>query len=231
MKKVFSLLFILHIACFTAFSQSHNDSIVMMRDLVAQRTDKFLTVKGIELKPGLKMDDILKELMNKGFQKAELFDITKERLGAYLLEGPFFNRYNCSVKILPIQNNKELVSVVGIQFPDAYSFKQLKSDYDELKSALCKKYHINSCCEKFDDDYIEKSTSDNLKLSALEKDEGQFQTKFSVSDAPLSILLGQITLSISHIKTEYGKTYCYVSVCYSTSDYIIEQLKSYDDDL
>ncbi len=231
MKKVLSLLFLLHIACFTAFSQTHKDTVIMMRDYVARNTDKFLTVKGVELKPGLKMDDMLKLMLNKGFKKSELFNMSKEYFGVYQLEGTFFNRLNCTLRIVPIQNNQELVSAVGINFPDAYSFKQLKSDYDDLKEVLSKKYHLYNSVEQFDDEYVEKSTSDYLKLSALEKNEGEFKSKFYVSDDPLSLLLGQVVLSISHVPNQFGGTSYYISITYATSDDMVDQMGSYGDDL
>lgn len=231
MKKLFSLLILLHIACFTAFSQTHNDSIVLLRDLVAQRTGKFLTVKGIELKPGLKMADMLKMLIDKGFRKAELYEMGKEKLGVYLLEGPFFNKHNCALKIIPIASKKEYVSMVGIEFPESNSFKQLKSVYDDLKASLSKKYYISTCYEKFDEDFVNKSSSDFLKLSALENNAGIFETRFYVSEDPVNLLLGQVVLSISHVEDGYGKTKFYVILTYTTSDEVVEQLKSHDDDL
>ncbi len=231
MKKVLSLLFLLHIACFTAFSQTHNDSIVMLRDKMAQRTEKFLTVKGIELKPGLKTTDLLRELLNKGFQKDDLYEVAKEKFGVYLLEGPFFNRHNCGVKIVPNTSNKNIVSIIGIEFPEANSFKQLKSDYDVLKASLSEKYHINRCHEQFDEDYVNTSTSDFLKLSAIENDAGNFETRFYVSEDPVSFLLGEVVLSICHVENGYGRTKFYVLLSYTTSDEVVEQMKSYNDDL
>lgn len=231
MKKIFSLLFLLYISCLTAYSQTHNDSIVLLRDLVAQRTGKFLTVKGIELKPELKMADMLKMMLNKGFKKSDLYEMGKERFGVYLLEGPFFNKHNCAVKIIPIASNKEYVSVVGIEFPEANSFKQLKSVYDDLKASLNKKYHVGSCYEQFDEDFVNTSTSDFLKLSALENNAGKFETRFYLSEDSISMLLGQVVLSISHVEDGYGKTKFYVLLSYTTSNEIVEQLKSHDDDL
>ena len=231
MKKVLSLLFLLHIACFTALSQTHNDSIVMLRDLVAQRTGKFLTVKGIELKPRLKMDDMLKMMIDKGFKKAELYEMAKEKFGIYLLEGPFFNIHNCTVKLIPIASKKEYVSVVGIEFPESNSFEQLKSVYDDLKASLSKKYYISTYYEQFDKDFVNTSTSDFLKLSQLEINAGKFETRFFLSGDPTSMLLGQVVLSISHAEVGYGKTKFYVRLFYTTSDDVVEQLKSHDDDL
>lgn len=231
MKKVLSLLFLLHIACFTAFSQTRNDSTVMLRDMLAQRTEKFLTIKGIELKPGLKMADMLKMLINKGFKKDDLYEMAKEKFGVHILKGPFFNRYNCEIKIIPLASKNDYVSIVGVEFPEANSFKQLKKDYDELKASLSNKYHINRCYEQFDEDFVNTSTSDYLKLSAIRNDEGTFETRFYVSEDPISFLLGQVVLSICHVDDGYGKTKYYVLLSYTTSDEIVEQLNSHDDDL
>lgn len=229
MKKLFSLLILLHIACFTAFSQTNSDSNRMARDLMAQSTNKFLTVKGIELKPGFKMSDMLEQLLDKGLKKSEIFDIAKEKFGILDLTGTFLSRPNCSIKVLPTQTDKSIVAAVAIHFPEAKTFNELKSQYDILKSTLSKKYAINNCNEGFDDAYVNKSTSNYLKLSSLEKNEGRFETRFCVSDDPDSFLLGQINLNISCLKVDYNTSF-FVTVTYSTSDCVLEQLSSMEDD-
>lgn len=224
MLKQFVII-LLSIFPFCVDAQSYKES----RDRMAEQTTKFLTFKGIELKPGLRMDSLLFFLESKGFKKTELFDYMKEEYGGYNLKGYFYNYHNCDIKIMPIQANKDVVSYISVNFPDANSFKQLKTLYDNLKDDLKEKYYLHGSIESFDDDYINRTESDYLKLNALSRDEGRFKTLFYVSDES-SLLLGQIVLTISHLHYGYEDHY-YVSLSYCTSDNIIEQLSSYEDDL
>ena len=230
MKRLLVFICFILLTCLAAFSQTYSDSTKMLRDYVAQNSEKFLTVKGLELKPGLKMDDALKHLLKKGWQKSDLFDIAKSNFGLYDLRGGFFSRSNCRIKVLPASSDKNVVGAIGINFPDATSFKQLKKEYDDLKSALSEKYYMFECHEKFDDNYVENSTSDYLKLTALERDEVLFETQFHVSGDALSLLLGFVRLKINHLKVDYETTY-FISLTYVTSDDVVEQLSSAKDDL
>lgn len=230
MKRLLVFICFIQLTCIAAFSQTYSDSTKMLRDYLAHNSEKFLTVKGIELRPGLKMEDALNLLLKKGVQKSDLFEMAKSNLGIYDLKGTFFSRTNCSIKVQPTSTDKTIVGVIGISFPEASSFKQLKSEYDNLKSALSEKYYLSRCQEKFDDSYVEKTTSDYLKLSAIEKDEAIFETCFCVSNNAMSMLLGQVKLRINHLRVNYETTY-FVSLIYTTSDDIFEQLASAKDDL
>ena len=213
-----------------ALAQSSIETNINLRNKVEKIINKYLTVKGLELKPGLEMKDALQHFESKGASRSEYFDMVKSEYGIYDLKGTFFSRRNCSIRIVPTANNKAIVGIISINFPDGNSFKKLKEEYDILKSSLKEKYYIFSSKESFDNDYINETTSDYLKLSALSKDEGLFETRFYVSDNEASLLLGQIVLKISHVTVDYQTTY-YVSLTYSTSDDIIEQLSSQEDDL
>lgn len=229
MKRLLVFICFILLPCLAAFSQTYSDSTKMVRDYVVQNSDKFLTVKGLELKPGLKMEDALKYLSNKGWQKSELFETLKGEYGVYDLRGSFFGRSNCRIKILP-SSDKNVVGAIGINFPDATSFKQLKKEYDELKSALSEKYYLFESQEKFDDNYVGNSTSDYLKLTALERDEALFETRYHALEGGLSMLLGFVLLKINHIKVNYETSY-FISLTYVTSDNVVEQLSSAKDDL
>ena len=223
MKKLLILLFTFY--SFVINAQSYTTA----RDIVALEINKFLTVKGIELKPNMLMKDMLTALESKGFEKTVLFEYIKELYGGYELNGPFYS-YSCRTKVLPISSNKEIVGLVNISFPNGSSFKQLKALYDNLKSSLSGKYFLHESIEKFDDDLINEKGSDFLKMNALSKDEGTFKSIFYVSEEEKSLLLGQVVLTISHIYVNYEHEY-FVSLSYCTSDEILEQLKSSNEDL
>ena len=231
MRNIIILFFALLLTINTKVcAQSTSNSTIELRDKIAQTSNKFLTVKGVELKPGLTMVELLQLLENKGFERSEYFDYVKEKYDTYDLRGTFFSHRNCSIKLLPTANNKKIVGIVGIHFPELDTFSELSNLYYNLKSALKEKYYITSCTESFDNSYINESASDYLKLNAISKDEGLFETRFYVSEEKLSLLLGYIVLKISHITVDYKTTY-YVSLSYITSDHTVEQFTSADDDL
>lgn len=229
MKKTLSTIALVCFVTLSAFSQNSRSSLIEQRSKIVQKTNSFLTVKGIQLKPGLRMDTMLKELESKGISKSDQFDMVQKEYNGYALEGNFFSRPKCTISILPTTSNKNIVGIVNISFPQADTFKQLKNDYDNLKAALSDKYEISSCIEKFDDDYVKESSSDFMKLRALRNGEAQFQTRLYVREAE-SLLMGNIVLSISHISVEGIDSY-YVSLSYVTPDMVIDQLSAPEDDL
>lgn len=202
--------------------------VLQYRDYTAQTINKYLTVKGLELKPGLRMKDALKHFESKGFEKNESF--LKLEYGGYLLTGEFMGRHNINIYLIPTNKNKDILGIVGINFPEVDSFKSLKEEYNRLKSALSEKYLLSESEESFDSKLIEESTSDLLKLNALERNEAKFESRFQVTNDEGALMLGYIVLGISHVKVDY-RSKCYVSLSYHTSDNVVEQLTESNDDL
>ena len=229
MKKTLVTIALISSVTLSAFSQNSRSSLIEQRDKIAQKTNSFLTVKGIQLKPGLRMDTILKELESKGMSKTDLSSMVQKEYNGYTLEGTFFNCPKCSITVLPTTSNKNIVGLISINFPLSDTFKQLKNDYENLKVALSDKYEMSSCIEKFDNNYVNESTSDYIKLRAIRNGEAQFQTRFYVREAE-SLLMGHIVLSISHISVD-GINSEYVSLSYVTPDMVIDQLSALEDDL
>ena len=212
------------------FSQTKNDSIYQIRDLVVQLAEKFLTVKGVELKPGMKMDELSRLFESKGWKKTEMSDYAQEKFGVIDMKGMFFNRYDCGIQILPTASNANIVGKIGIEFPDKDFFRDLLREYNEIKTALSKKYHLVASIESFDQANVENSSSDYLKLRALKNKEATFESTFHVDDKELSILLGSVTLRITNLTTDYD-TRTFVFLKYCTSDDIIDDYLHSDDDL
>lgn len=221
-KILLTLLLQLTVA-FSAFAQSDN-----IGEYLAQNSKRFLTVKGLELKPGLRMDDALKAFEAKGWERSEYFDTMKELSDTYFLNGTFYNCSNCNIMIMPTANNKNIIGKIGINLPNRDSFKELKEEYDDLKSALSDKYHMVSSTESFDDKYLEESTSDILKLAALSRDEATFMTEFRLSENQSDSLLGFIRLIINYVNSDNQDVF-YVSIVYFTYDFIIEQVNAVND--
>ena len=229
MIKKLSFLLLFLVACSTFSSAQKKDKVIAARDIVAQQINKFLTVKGVELRPGLKMSTALDLLLQKGCTKADNFEYAKS-LGMYQLVGPFFSTKDCDINILPTTYNKDVVGAIGIAFPQQDNFKDLKATYDNIKASLSNKYYLAECVEKFDDDFVANSTSDPLKLNAIAKKEAVFKSNFYVTEDKRSLFLGQVILQIGAITTGYLSKYL-VYITYSTSDTIVEQITQGEDDL
>ncbi len=213
--------------CISSYCQSDSDNLITLRDSVEKKSQQLLTFKGIELKSGLSMKELLNQLESKGFKKSEMFDYGYENFNIYTLDGTFFGSSNCEIKILPTANNKNIVGVIGVQFPIKDSFAKLSEQYYNLKAALQKKYTLYKCDEYFKNSLIDESTDDFIKLNALSEDEGEFNSTFRVPNDEMGIL-GFISLLIGHVKLDYRTVY-FVMLSYSTSDGIIASMTREDD--
>lgn len=220
MRKILLIIALMGFVSQSGFSQMSRDSLIEARNKYESLTNSYLTVKGVSLKPGLKMKDLLNLFIAKGWKKSEFFDYFEENRGTYVLKGSFFGYQDRDIIIQPTKTNKNIVGIVGISFPDVDSFKELKSTYDDLKASLQEKYEIVECIEKFDDEFLDQSTSDYLKLSAIRNNEATFQTEFHLGSLYSSILMGRIILSMACINNQS----IHVSLAYYTSDFVIEQL-------
>lgn len=221
-KILFTLLLQLTFAI-SVFAQSDQTG-----EYLAQNSKRFLTVKGLELKPGLLMEDALKAFEAKGWERSEFFDYSKEEHNTYVLRGTFYNRRDCKIYIIPTLNNNNIVGKIGIYMPEQDTFKDLKNQYDDLKAALREKYHMVSSTESFDDESVGEGTFDELKLMAISRNEAKFTTEFHLSENKDDDLLGFIRLLIGHTKVK-DNDYFYVIILYCTYDDIMEQINASDD--
>ncbi len=222
MKRVLFLVSWLMISL-CMFAQS--DSNILGESIFKQ---EYLTFKKIELVSGLKIKDVAETLLERGLKKGEIYDFAISEMGVYQLQGSVNNYNDCAISLLPIKSNKDILGVIGVSFENQTSFKALFQQYSNLKSALSSKYYIYESIEKFDDDCLNESASDILKLSALRNNECTFNTIFHVENTKESILKGQVILSISHFVVNYKDSY-YVSLAYCTPDNILEQINNMDD--
>ena len=221
-KILFTLLLQLTFAI-SAFAQSDK-----VGEYLTQNSKRFLTVKGLELKPGLLMEDALKAFEAKGWERSEFFDHYKEERNIYVLKGTFYNRRDCNIQVMPTLNNKNIVGIIGISLPEQDTFKDLKNQYDDLKAALSEKYHMVSSTESFDDESIGERTFDELKLMAISRNEAKFMTEFHLSENKEDDLLGFIRLYIGHIKVK-DNDYFKIVILYCTYDHIMDQINASDD--
>ena len=226
MIKKLLFIFLLQLSFATFVCAQTREKLIAFRDSIATNTDKFLTVKGVELKPMLRMDEALKMFEAKGWKKSPEFDEIKNESGEYSLDGDFFNKQDCYIYIVPTKNNKDIVGRVLIIFPKWSSFYELKNEYDELKSSLNHKYTLNYSNESFNDKYLETSSSDALKLDAISNNEAVFETWYNISDKPENFILGNVNLKIIYIDNISSYN---VSLMYVTSDDLIDYISAEDD--
>lgn len=198
-------------------------AIICMCSFAQEQKYPFPKCKGVELTAGITIKDITDGLVKSGCK------LDKEQTNAdmSILWGTFCN-YDCKFMVLPCNQNREMASILSVQLPERDSWKQLKADYDNMKSILSQKYFKQSEEDYFDDSYVAETTSDYLKLHALQENECTFRTKFDVADCDEALMYGFIVLSISHVYVDY-KHYDYVSVSYFTSANVFEQMSSISD--
>lgn len=87
MIKKLLFIFLLQMSFATYICAQTREKLIAFRDSIATNTDKFLTVKGVELKPMLRMDEALKMFEAKGWKKSPEFDEIKNESGEYSLDG------------------------------------------------------------------------------------------------------------------------------------------------
>lgn len=228
MKKRMIMVLMMQVFLFTCLYAQSTEKVLQYRDYIAQTVNKRLTVKGLELKPGLPMKDALKHFKSNGFKLEEEF--RKIAPNEYLLIGEFMGRQNVKIYLIPTNKNKDVLGIVGVAFPMVNTFKKLNEDYSLLKSSLSEKYWLSESDESFKSLLVDESSSDVMKLYALGHGEANFQSRFQVTNDEGALMMGYIVLEISHIKSDQ-LSQCYVSISYHTSDNVVEQLTEGNDDL
>ena len=196
MIRKLSLLLLMCLFTCTMFAQSET-----------KPAQEYLTVKGLELKPGLTMKKALNHFLSKGITKRKEFEAAKKLKNVYWLEGRFFNHFFCKIYIHPLEDNPKIVGFIRIEFLESNSFSSLKSIYDEVKSALSEKYHLTYCTEEFNDPEVESSESDELKFQALINFKADFTTWFRPYGSSDEKERGDGYLSISRGTKGLANTY------------------------
>lgn len=135
------------------------------------------------------------KMKSKGFTSYGTSD------GVATLKGDFAAHKSCTILVATMQN-RDLVSRIGVIFPDQSQWQYLYGDYAELKELLTMKYgEPTNCIEEFQS--YSYPTDDFMKLQYVEMDQCKYMSSFEVSN-------GEIQLSIAH--GEYGS--CFVKLLY-----------------
>lgn len=163
--------------------------------LVGNIFAQHLTFKGVPIDGTLQ--SYIQKMRAAGFQYEGTSD------GVALLSGDFAGYKECYIGVYTLKN-KDLVSRIGVIFPEKDTWSAVVRDYENLKEMLTEKYGMPS-------EQIERfntyASSDNLKMYAIRDGEADWFCTFSTKNGDI-----QLTLTKG---TEYGST---VSVLLIYSD-------------
>lgn len=121
--------------------------------------------------------------------------------GTSLLQGDFASYRNCTIGVSTLKK-LDLVSTIGVIFPDQDTWSGLYSNYAFLKDMLTKKYgNPSDEIERFDS--YSEPTDDNYRMTLVQIDKCKYCTIFSTPK-------GDIELSIRHS----GVSSCFILLKY-----------------
>lgn len=160
-----------------------------MANLSAQ---EHLSFKGVPIDGTL--SEYTQQMLNKGFE------LIATENGVSVMSGDFAGYKGCEVGVCSL-NGKDLVSKIGVVFPNYDTWSQLYSCYFNLKDMLSEKYGApQDVVEMFESQYVD---DDNDRMYEVKMDRCKYISLFSTE-------LGDIEISIQHA----GVTACYVRLMY-----------------
>lgn len=173
MKKLYSIIF----------------ALLLVTNISAQ---EHISFKGVPIDGTLKQ--YTQQMQSKGFSLIGTQD------GVSLLSGDFAGYKGCTVGVATL-NGKDLVSTIGVIFPEYDTWSQLYSCYSNLKDMLSEKYgEPKDVVEMFESKYVD---DDNDRMYEVKTDRCKYISVFSTE-------LGDIELSIQH----EGVSKCFVLLKY-----------------
>lgn len=176
MKKIFAISILLLFAT-VVFAQEH------------------LSFKGVPI------DGTLNSYVTK--MRAKGFSSMGSTNGVALLKGDFAAHKSCTIVVATMQN-KDLVSRIGVMFPEQEQWQYLYGDYSELKNLLTIKYgEPTDCLEEFQCDKYSYPDDDNDRMYNVRMDRCKYFSAFTTPN-------GSIELSIAH--GDFSK--CFVKLLY-----------------
>lgn len=153
-----------------------------------------LTFKGVPINGTL--NEYVSKMKNVGFTHVFTED------GTAILKGDFAGFKNCGIGVSTLKQ-KDLVSKIGVIFPENVTWSSLSTNYFNLKDLLTEKYgEPSEVVEEFNSRL--KPRDDNDKMHQVKMDRCSFYSIFS-SDK------GEIQLSINHD----GLSSCFVRLVYT----------------
>ncbi len=164
-----------------------------MLTLGAFAQTEHLTFKGVPIDGSL--DEFVDKMRDVGFRYLGTQD------GTAILTGDFAGFKGCTIGVNTLEA-LDIVSMIGVIFPEDDDWGSLAGAYENLKSMLTQKYgRYNECVEEFQG-YTEPK-DDNMRLIKLKMDNCVWYTIYSTDK-------GDIELSIDH----NGTNSCFVLLRY-----------------
>lgn len=174
-------LFTLFIVCLTMMAWAQNKPV------------EHLTFKGVSI------DGTLNEFVLK--MKQNGFTLVKTENGIAYLKGDFAAYKDCYVGVTTLKQ-KDLVSKIGVVFPECTNWSSLSSNYFNLKELLTQKYgEPTECVEKFDT-YSEPN-SDGDKFMYLKLEQCKYITIFETEKGTIQLSIETDGATIGFVLLNY----------------------------
>lgn len=156
-------------------------AVVFSLSSFAQNDSRHLTFKGVPI------DGTLNQFVTN--MKAKGFAGTVNKDGTAALQGDFAGYKGCYIIVSTLQN-KDLVSTIGVVFPQCDTWGTLEGNYLKLKEMLTTKYgEPAEVVEEFQSP--RSADDDNSKMYELKMDRCNYQTLFRTEK-------GNIVLKLIH---------------------------------
>lgn len=159
----------------------------------AQTKSPHLTFKNVPI------DGTLNEFVTN--MKAQGFIANVDRGRKATLYGDFAGYKDCKIYVYTLQN-KDLVSTIGVQFPECSTWSALEGNYLKLKEMLAQKYgNPAEVVEEFSESYYLKD--DRTKLLGLKSDKCNYTTTYITEKGQLVLKLVRDDYSDCHVLLSY----------------------------
>lgn len=155
-------------------------AIALSFTVFAQNAGEHLTFKGVPIDGTL--NQFVTNMKAAGFKSEGVQD------GTAILSGDFAGYKGCYV-IVSTLKNKDLVSTIGVMFPEHSAWSTLEGSYSKLKEMLTTKY--GKPAEEVEEFQNRDPKDDNSRMHELKMDRCNYQTLFRTEK-------GNILLRLMH---------------------------------
>ena len=160
---------------------------------LAQHGSPHLTFKGVPI------DGTLNQFVTN--MKAKGFTGSVNKDGTAALQGDFAGYKGCIIIVSTLQN-KDLVSTIGVLFPECGTWSILEGNYLKLKGMLTTKYgEPAEVVEEFQRTH--SATDDNSKMHELKMDRCNYSTLFQTDKGNIIIKLVHGDFGSCHVLLGY----------------------------
>ena len=179
--KYFFLGLLFTISVFASFAQTISDS------------SKHLSFKGVPI------DGTLADYISK--MKKGGFEHTGTKDGVAILTGEFASYKNCVVAVSTLKQ-KDLVSKIGVVFPDRDNWSSLSGNYINLKELLTEKYGKPSeVVERFES--YSQPENDNDKMHNVKMDKYKYYTTYETAKGTIQLSIENESVMRCFVKLLY----------------------------